>query len=215
MTTSGPRLVILASGNGSNAQVLLDTIAAGDLPGVVVAVVSDHADARVLERAVAAGVPTVVLERHPSEPRDQYDGRLAPILSALQPDLVILAGWMRILTDGFCRRFPIINLHPAPPGRFPGANAIADAFAAFETGTITHTGVMVHWVPDGGVDNGPVIATADVPIEPDDTLDTLTERVHAVEHRLLPHAVALALESGPPKHAVPPTEHSHPAEVPS
>ncbi len=210
---SPPRLVILASGNGSNAQVLLDATAAGDLHGEIVAVVSDHSDARVLERAASGGVAGIVLERFPGESRHRYDARLLPILQALRPELVILAGWMRILTDGLCRRFPIVNLHPALPGMFPGATAITDAFDAYGSGTVDHTGVMVHWVPDGGVDDGPVIVAAEVPIEPGDTLDTLTERVHAVEHRILPQAVAIALESGPPTNRKRPTPPHHPAEV--
>ncbi len=194
---SNRRVVIMASGNGSNAQVLLDLAAAGDLDCRIVAMISDHSDAPVLRRAAAAGVRTEVLEQLAGEPRDRYDQRLAPIVSSHHPELVVLAGWMRILTGSFCQQFPIINLHPALPGAFPGATAIPDAFAAWRAGLVSETGVMVHWVPDAGVDTGPVIVTEAVPFETDDTLDTVTERIHAVEHRLLPLGVKIALESLP------------------
>lgn len=185
----------MASGNGSNAQILMDSAATSDPRYEVVAIVSDHADAYVLQRAGAAGVRTETLERQPGEPRERYDRRLERVVAPYEPDLIVLAGWMRILTGGFCSRFKIINLHPALPGMFPGATAIDDAFTAFSAGDITETGVMVHWVPDAGVDTGPVIRTEVVPIVADDTLDSLTDRVHAVEHRLLPLAVSDALRS--------------------
>ena len=92
----------------------------------------------------------------------------------------MLAGWMHILSGAFLRHFPyrVVNMHPALPGQFPGANAIAEAFAAFQRGEIKQTGVMVHLVPDERVDAGPVLATADVPIYPSDTLEMLTNRIH-------------------------------------
>jgi phosphoribosylglycinamide formyltransferase-1 len=189
------RVVIMASGNGSNAQILLDVAETSDPRFEVVAVVSDHADARVLQRAAAAGVRAEVLESQQGEPRDRYDRRLERLVAPYEPDLIVLAGWMRILTGEFCAKFSIVNLHPAKPGMFPGANAIAEAFSAFMAGEITETGVMVHWVPDAGVDTGPVIRTEVVSIVADDSLDSLTDRVHAVEHRLLPLAVCEALQS--------------------
>ncbi len=126
------RVVILASGNGSNAQVVIDQAESADPPYEVVAVVSDHGDAGVLNRARTAGVRAEVLERQPGEPRMRYDQRLARMLDPLHPDLIVLAGWMRILTGAFCERFRIINLHPALPGQFPGATAIAGAHVATE-----------------------------------------------------------------------------------
>ncbi len=203
MSTDLPRVVILASGNGSNAQVLLDSAAHSDPPYQVVAVLSDQPEAHVLQRAADAGVRADLLERQPGEPRDRYDVRLARVLHSYAPDLVVLAGWMRILTGEFCSQFSILNLHPALPGAFPGANAIADAFEAFAAGSISETGVMVHWVPDAGVDTGPVIASEAVPILDTDTLNSLSERVHAVEHRLLPATVATALRSLPTASARP------------
>jgi formyltetrahydrofolate-dependent phosphoribosylglycinamide formyltransferase len=103
------------------------------------------------------------------------------------PDYVILAGWMRILSSFFLSNFPnrVINLHPALPGMFPGTHAIERAFEAYQRREIDHTGVMVHLVPDEGVDNGPVLTTAIVPIDEDDTLESLETRVHQTEHTLL------------------------------
>ena len=177
----------MASGNGSNAQAIIDACARQQLAAQVVAVVSDKAEARALARADAAGLPAVHVGRRQGETRDDYDARLADIVSGFDPDFVVLAGWMRVLTLNFLGWFPamVINLHPALPGELPGTHAIERAFTEARTGTRTSTGVMVHLVPDEGVDDGPVLATAPVAILPTDTLDTLEERMHATEHRLL------------------------------
>lgn len=181
------RLVILASGNGSNAQAIIDACASGALPAEVMAVVSDHGDAKALVRAVAAGLPAVHVGRRTDETRADYDARLADIVTGFDPDWVVLAGWMRVLTLNFLGWFPgmVVNLHPALPGELPGLHAIERAHTEAMAGTRTSTGVMVHLVPDEGVDVGPVLATAEVPILADDTLDELEQRVHAVEHVLL------------------------------
>jgi formyltetrahydrofolate-dependent phosphoribosylglycinamide formyltransferase len=188
-STSVPRtrLVVLASGNGSNLQAVLDACANGELPAQVVAVVSDTSTAFALQRAATAGVPSVHVGRHDGETRRDYDARLADVVAGFAPDLVVLAGWMRILTSDFLGWFPdrVINLHPARPGELPGTNAIERAWQQAMAGERTATGVMVHLVPDEGVDDGPVLATEDIPIRPDDTLESLHDRVHAVEHRLL------------------------------
>ena len=181
------RLVILASGNGSNAQAIIDACATGVLPAEVMAVVSDHGDAKALVRADTAGLPAVHVGRRTGESRADYDARLADIVTGFDPDWVVLAGWMRVLTLNFLGWFPgmVVNLHPALPGELPGLHAIERAHAEAEAGTRTRTGVMVHLVPDEGVDVGPVLATAEVPIDPAETLDELEQRVHAVEHFLL------------------------------
>ena len=181
------RLVILASGSGSNAQAIIDACATGLLPAEVIAVVSDHGDAKALVRADTAGLPAVHVGRRTGESRADYDARLADIVTGFDPDWVVLAGWMRVLTLNFLGWFPgmVVNLHPALPGELPGLHAVARAHAEAEAGTRTRTGVMVHLVPDEGVDVGPVLATAEVPIYPADTLDELEQRVHAVEHLLL------------------------------
>ena len=186
------RLVVLASGSGSNLQAILDACTDGTLPAQVVAVVSDRPDAVALARPTAAGAPALPLPLAPGESRADYDTRLADAVADHDPDLVVLAGWMRILTMSFLGRFPgrVVNLHPALPGELPGTRAIERAWHEALAGERTRTGVMVHLVPDEGVDSGPVLATATVPIQPDDTLESLTTRIHATEHRLLVSTLA-------------------------
>jgi formyltetrahydrofolate-dependent phosphoribosylglycinamide formyltransferase len=181
------RLVILISGNGSNLQAILDACASGELPASVVCVISDKADVYGLIRARNAGVEAIHFAKIATETRQEYDKRLADYVDTKQPNYVILAGWMRILTSSFLGQFPnrVVNLHPALPGTFPGTHAIERAFETFQRGEIKHTGIMVHLVPDEGVDNGPVLATEIIPINKDDTLETLETRVHQTEHRVL------------------------------
>ncbi len=185
--TSLPRLVVLISGNGSNLQAILNACESGELPASVVSVISNKADAYGLTRAQNAGVETVHFAKLENESRTEYDARLAIYVSTCLPDYVILAGWMRILTSAFLEHFPnrVINLHPALPNTFPGTHAIERAYEAYQNGEINHTGIMVHLVPDEGVDNGPVLATEIVPIYKDDTLETLETRIHQTEHRIL------------------------------
>jgi formyltetrahydrofolate-dependent phosphoribosylglycinamide formyltransferase len=181
------RLAVMVSGNGSNLQAILDACAAGTIDATVELVVSNKAAAYGLERAAAADIPTAVVAPDPARPRREYDAGLAGVVAAARPDWVVLAGWMRILTSAFLDRFPdrVVNLHPALPGAFPGAHAIDDAWAAHLATGLDRTGVMIHLVPDEQVDAGPVLASEEVAILPGDTIDTLTARVHATEHRLL------------------------------
>ena len=134
--------------------------------------------------------------RQAGRSRDEYDADLAQIVADYEPDWVVLAGWMHILSDAFLQHFPyaVVNLHPALPGQFPGANAIEEAYLAYQRGEIKHTGLMVHLVPDEKVDSGPVIATEDVPIYPSDTLEMLTNRLHQTEHRVLVQALNRLIE---------------------
>lgn len=187
MNPSVSRIVVLISGSGTNLQAVLDACAAGALPAKVVAVFSNKADAYGLERAAHAGVPAAAFPKPKELDRRAYDALLAQTVAKYRPDWVVLAGWMRILSAEFLDAFPgrVINLHPALPGTFPGAHAIAEAFAAYQRHEIAHTGVMVHMVPDEGVDCGPVLGQEIVPIFSNDTLETLEARIHAVEHRLL------------------------------
>ncbi|MEZ5375618.1 MAG: phosphoribosylglycinamide formyltransferase [Acidimicrobiales bacterium] len=200
MTTT-KRLVVLVSGSGTNLGAVLDACNAGRLDAGVVAVVCNRAGAYALTRAADHDVPALLLERLPGEARADYDARLVELVAPFEPDLVVLAGWMRILTPTFVGRFPVINLHPALPGQFPGAHAIDEAFAAWEAGEITESGVMIHWVPDAGVDEGPVILHAVVPFEAGDTLETFEARVHTVEHRAIVEAIDLALATAEEHHA--------------
>jgi phosphoribosylglycinamide formyltransferase-1 len=168
---------VLVSGAGTNLQALLDA----GLP--VVAVASSRKDALALERARAAGVATATFSLDCHASREERDLVMATWLEEHGVDLVVLAGYMQILTRAFLDRFPdrVVNVHPSLLPAFPGTRAITDAL---EAGVET-TGVTVHYV-DEGVDTGPVIAQEPVPVEPGATLEA---RIHAVEHRLLPRVV--------------------------
>lgn len=181
------RLVVLVSGNGSNLQAILDACADGTLPAAVVAVISNKSDAFALTRAAKANVPTMVIAKAADIDRRAYDELLTGYVASFRPDYIVLAGWMRILTSAFLDRFPnkVINLHPALPGAFPGIHAIERAYEAWQKGEIDHTGVMVHLVPDEGVDDGPVLATQEIPFQAGESLEQFEERVHGVEHTLL------------------------------
>lgn len=194
------RIAVLISGYGSNLQAILDAAASGALPGAEVAlVVSNRREAFGIERAIRAGVPVVYFPlapyRQACRPRSDYDADLAGILLAFGARWAVLAGWMHILSEAFFARFgrQVLNLHPALPGRFPGTGAIARAHQAAQRGEIDHTGVMVHRVPDEGVDVGPVILQEEVPIHPGESLEALEARIHAVEHRLLVEALQKVL----------------------
>lgn len=185
------KLAVFVSGNGTNLQAILDACDSGELDAVVTVVVSNRKNAYALVRAEIAGVPAIF---HPlkwfldtGRSRKEYDASLFELIKPYTPDWIILAGWMLVLDMPFLEHYPerVINLHPALPGHFPGTNAIERAFEAYQSGKITETGVMVHLVPDAGVDVGPTLGTSPVPIFPDDTLESLTERVHEAEHRLL------------------------------
>lgn len=181
------KLVVLISGNGSNLQAIIDACQAKELNAKICTVISDKPQAFGLERARKAAIPTISKEKKLEQSRESYDSELAKIIDSFQPDWIILAGWMRLLSQSFLRHFPhkVINLHPALPGMFPGINSIARAFAAYQTGNIKETGVMVHLVPDEGIDSGPILAQKSVPIYASDTIETLSERIHHTEHKLL------------------------------
>jgi len=171
---------VLASGEGTNLQALLDA----ELP--VVAVASNVSGARALERAADAGVPAAAFPLDDFESRADRDEAMAGWLTAHGVELVVCAGYMHLLTPTFLDRFGrrVVNVHPAPLPAFPGAHPLEDVLAA----GAREAAATVHYV-DEGVDTGPVIASERVPVHPDDTVETLRERVHAVEHRLLPEVV--------------------------
>ena len=193
------RIVVLISGSGTNLQALMDGVAAGEMPAEICLVVSNRKKAFGLERATGAGIPTHYFPLKPyqdaGKSREAYDADLAQLVLAQEPDLVVLAGWMLVLSPSFLRRFPnqVINLHPALPGQFAGTHAIDRAYEAYQRGEITHSGCMVHVViPE--VDAGPVIATAVVPLFPEDSLPDFETRMHEAEHGLIVKATKLALE---------------------
>ncbi len=189
-----PRIVVLVSGGGSNLQALINAAADGRLEGQVVGVISNKKSAYGLIRAENAGIPTQILTAGGFASREAYDAELAVLTAAFQPDLIVLAGFMRILTTEFLDRFPgrVINLHPALPGQFAGTQAIERAFAAFAAGEITKSGCMVHYaIPE--VDAGPVIASREVHFDTGDTLESFAARLHAAEHELIVAATRTAL----------------------
>jgi phosphoribosylglycinamide formyltransferase 1 len=176
------RLGVLVSGNGSNLQAILDAIAEGALDARVEVVISNVAGARALARAEAAGVRALALPHRQFPSRDAFDARVLEELRSAGVEWVALAGFMRLLTPGFLAayRHRILNIHPALLPCFPGTHAIEQALAY----GVKVTGCTVHLVDDGAVDAGPIIDQRVVPIEADDTLETLEPRIHAAEHRL-------------------------------
>ena len=195
------RLVVLISGNGSNLQAIFDACASGELSASVVCVVSNTADAYGLVRAKNAGVEALHFAKQRNESRIEYDARLAELVAAKEPDYVVLAGWMRILTSSFLNHFPnrVVNLHPALPGMFPGTHAIERAFEAYQRGEIQHTGVMIHLVPDEGVDSGPVLGQHEIYFEPNESIEQFEARVHEIEHKLLVNTLKKILEEKVPR----------------
>lgn len=179
-------LAVLVSGSGTNLQAILDAVAAGRLDADVRGVVSNVPGVRALERAEAAGVPSVVMphKAHPS--REAYDRALVETVRGFGADLVVLAGFMRLLSPVFLSAFPdrITNLHPALLPAFPGLNAVGQALAY----GVKVSGCTVHLV-DAGTDTGPILAQAVVPVLPDDTEERLAARIHAEEHRLYPEVL--------------------------
>lgn len=190
------RLVVLISGNGSNLQAILDACDSGELPASVVCVISNKSDAYGLVRAKNIGVEAIYFPKQENESRREYDTRLADEVASKQADYIILAGWMRILSSSFLSSFRnrVINLHPALPGMFPGTHAIERAFEAYQRGAIKYTGVMVHLVPDEGVDNGPVLGQQIINFLPGESLERFEARVHEVEHKLLVNTLKNFLE---------------------
>lgn len=192
------RIAVLASGEGTNLQAIIDACAAGAINGHVVGVACNTPLAGALGRARRHDIATAIVTTSPGESRKSFDARLADAVCVFQPDWVVLAGFMRVLSDTFIGRFAsprhdvpsrIINLHPAAPGELPGINAIERAFAEAQTGARVQSGAMVHFVDSQGVDCGPVITSVTVPILAIDTLDDFAARMHRHEHELLVSAL--------------------------
>jgi formyltetrahydrofolate-dependent phosphoribosylglycinamide formyltransferase len=168
------------------------------LAAEIVLVVCNRRRAYGLVRAETAVIPTRYVPFKPYREaglsRETYDADLAAQILPYRPDLIVLAGWMHVLSPAFLDHFPnqVINLHPALPGQFVGTQAIERAYAAYQRGEISQSGCMVHYViPE--VDAGPVLATAVVPIHPSDSLDDFAARLHAAEHELIVSATRKAL----------------------
>jgi len=186
------KLVVLASGSGTNLQAILDRLHGRE--GIeVVGVGSDQPGAKALERARAAGVETAVFPRDDYPDRQARDGAMADWIESLGADLVALAGYMQLLSERFVARFPerIVNVHPALLPSFPGLDAIGQALEA----GVKVTGVTVHFV-DEGVDSGPIVAQRAVPVPAGRDRDTLEAAIHAVEHELYPEAIRTIARGG-------------------
>jgi phosphoribosylglycinamide formyltransferase-1 len=172
-----PRIVIMASGSGSIAQAIINAVGSQELKAEIVGVISDQPEAKVLERATNAGINTLTIPI--STNRSDWDKEIISGLDNLRPDLVVSAGFMRILSAECVSKFKIVNSHPALLPLFPGAHAVRDALAA----GATKTGTTIHWV-DSGVDTGQIIAQEEVEITAGDTEESLHERIKIVERRL-------------------------------
>jgi phosphoribosylglycinamide formyltransferase 1 len=185
------KLGVLISGSGSNLQSIIDNIEKGTLKATIKIVISNKSDAFGVTRAKKHGLPVAVLRHEDFKTREDFDRELIGILKSNLVDLVVLAGFMRILSPAFLRAFPhkIINIHPALLPSFPGTHGQKDAF---EYG-VKFSGCTVHFV-DEGVDTGPIIIQSVVPVFQDDTRETLAARILKEEHRIYPQAIQFFAE---------------------
>ncbi|BCV22499.1 phosphoribosylglycinamide formyltransferase [Moorella sp. Hama-1] len=186
MVASTLPIGILVSGRGSNMEAIADAIEAGEVPARIQVVISDRPQARALDLARQRGLKALSLEPGPFPSRQAYDRALAAALKEGGVELVVLAGFMRLLSQDFLDQFPgrVINIHPALLPAFPGINAQRQAL---EYG-VKYSGCTVHFV-DAGTDTGPIIAQAVVPVRDDDTPEALAARILAEEHRLYPQVI--------------------------
>jgi phosphoribosylglycinamide formyltransferase-1 len=190
MTSKTPSLVMLISGRGSNMEAFIRAIAAGTLDARIVAVISNVADAPGLDLARQADLPASVLSHQDYPDRGSFDAALGDAVAAHQPDLVILAGFMRILTPAFVDRFAgrLLNIHPSLLPKYPGLHTHQRAIDAGDA----EAGATVHYVTSE-LDGGPAIMQVRLPIQPNDTADTLAQRLLPLEHQLYPAAAKLHL----------------------
>jgi phosphoribosylglycinamide formyltransferase-1 len=193
-TTSTPaRLVVLVSGSGTNLQALLDAAADPAYGARVVAVGADRDDIEGLARADRAGIPTFVAKLKEYADRDDWDRALTDAVAGFEPDLVVLAGFMKLVSEDFLARFDgrVVNTHPALSPSFPGTSGPADALAY----GVKVTGCTL-FVVDGGVDTGPIVAQQAVPVLDDDDVESLHERIKVAERTMLVDAVGRMAREG-------------------
>lgn len=178
-------IVVLLSGSGSNLQAFIDAINAGKLDAKISTVISNKADAYGLQRAQLAGVPTAVLSHKDFSDRESFDNALIDLIDPHKPDLIILAGFMRILTPGFVKHYQgrLLNIHPSLLPKYPGLHTHQRAIDDGES----HGGATVHFVTEE-LDGGPAILQVAVPIKPNDDASSLAARVLTYEHRIYPQA---------------------------
>lgn len=186
MTTTPCRIVVLISGNGSNLQAIIDAIDAKQISAEVVAVVSNKADAFGLQRARSANIPTQVLSYTDFNDRQKYDQALMACIDQYQPQLIVLAGFMRILTDRFVNHYlgRMLNIHPSLLPKYKGLNTHQ---RVLETGDKEH-GATVHFVTPE-LDSGPIVLQGKIPVLATDTEQQLAQRIHEIEHEIYPQAV--------------------------
>ena len=191
-------IVVLISGSGSNLQAIIDACSSGFIPGKVSAVISNKANAYGLVRANEAGISTQVLSHKSYASRDNYDAALADAIEQHKPDLVVLAGFMRILTPAFVQHFSgrLLNIHPSLLPKYQG---LTTHQRAIDAGDAEH-GCSVHFVTEQ-LDGGPVILQAKVPVFADDDAQNLAERVHEQEHRIYPLVVRWFCQNRLQQHA--------------
>jgi phosphoribosylglycinamide formyltransferase-1 len=184
-------IAVLVSGSGSNLQAIIDASERGEIPCRVGLVVSNKADAYGLVRARNHGIPTEVVDHRSFESREAFDARLVEVIRSSGAHLVCLAGFMRVVTPVFLRAFPhrILNIHPALLPSFPGTHGPRQALQY----GVRFSGCTVHFL-DEGVDTGPIIVQAVVPVYEDDTEETLAARILKEEHRIYPMAIRLFFE---------------------
>ena len=184
-------LGVLVSGRGSNLQAILDAINAGRLEAKIGLVISDNPEANALRRLGGLNIPTAVVERKNYKTKQDFEAALIAQLDLHHVELVILAGFMRILSPHFINRFPgrVMNIHPALLPAFPGLNAQEQAVCY----GVKVSGATVHFV-DEGMDSGPIILQEAVPVEDNDTVESLSERILHLEHKLYVRAVRLYCE---------------------
>jgi len=184
-------IAVLCSGSGTNLQAIIDNVKSGYIPAKIALVISDNRDAYALERAKKAGIETLVLDKKDFKAREDFDKEVVKNLRARSVELVVLAGFMRLLSTYFIKEYKnrILNIHPALLPSFKGTHGIKDAL---EYGAKV-TGPTVHFVDDK-LDNGPIILQKAVEVKGDDTEETLLERVHKEEHRIYSEAVKLFVE---------------------
>lgn len=187
------RTAVLISGNGSNLQALMDAARAKNYPAKIALVICNRPDAYGIQRAQAAGIPVTILNHKDYPNREAFDREMDAVLRAAKIELVCMAGFMRLLSPWFVAEWQgrLINIHPSLLPKFKGLEAIKQALDAGET----ETGCTIHFV-SAEMDAGPILAQVHVPIHADDTLETLTERVHAAEHRLYPETVKMLVNQG-------------------
>ncbi len=184
------KIAVFASGNGSNFQAIIDAIGRREINASVVLMVCDQPDAPVIGRAARAGVPLLVVRRRDFPDKRAFEARILAACREAAVDFIFLAGYMRLLGKTLLNAYPhrIVNIHPALLPSFTGLDAIGQALRK----GVKITGVTIHYV-DEGMDSGPIIAQAAVPVKDHDTLATLEARIHQTEHRLYPQTIAKLL----------------------